>query len=173
MTQPLLEVNLAMEREQDAVRAFLYAVTRDRDVVDELQQEVAVEALRSYHRYDPARPLAAWLIGIARNVVLRWRQESSRARRVLAPETVELIAAAAEEVCDEVHEQRRHLVDCIAALPDRVRSLLEMRYFTNLPMTDIAARLGRNLAEIEMSLVRLRRALRRCVERRIKDAGVP
>src|SRR5262249_50865945 len=43
------------------------------EIASELLVEVTGRALRNSSNYDPSRPPIAWLLGIARNVVLEWK----------------------------------------------------------------------------------------------------
>ena len=55
----------------------------------------------------------------------------------------------------------------VAALPEASRRLVALRYEEGLGAKDIAARVGRTPAAIDMALSRIRRLLRDCIERKI------
>ena len=56
---------------------------------------------------------------------------------------------------------------CLAVLPNRGRKLLHQRYFDDLSPGTIASHLGLSSNQIRQSLLRLRRELLECIERRL------
>ena len=47
---------------------------------------------------------------------------------------------------------------------------MEMKYLQGLRIADIATQMNRNVAAIEMTLVRTRRALRECIDQQMQKA---
>lgn len=70
-----------IEAEVESLRATLTVYARRGGLpdADDLLQDVVVEALRHADRLDPQRPIRAWLLGIAANLVRR--QQVDRTRR--------------------------------------------------------------------------------------------
>ena len=154
--------------EEDAVvRAYVYAVTRGHRETQDVIQEVWRVVCRKIGEYDERKPFRAWVLGITRLQVLKWRQGVARSREVLAPDILELLAATAAEERQELDLRRQYLLKCLERLPDNSRNILHMKYFDGLKSVMIAARLNRSLAAVEMTLVRVRRVLRQCIEEKI------
>ncbi len=63
------------------------------------------------------------------------------------------------------------LRQCLGELHKRARQMLQLRYAQALPIRRIAERRGQSTAAVEMALVRVRRGLRECVERKLARAG--
>ena len=116
-------------------------------------------------------PLGLLDKGIARLEALKWRQRLARRREVLSPEAIDLLHAAGqdedEDEADPFADRRERLPACVAALPEASRQLLALRYEEGLGAKDIAGRVGRTPAAIDMALSRIRRLLRVCIERQI------
>src|SRR5688500_9344919 len=53
------------------LRAYVYAMTRDPTLVDDILSDVAVEIARNWNSYDRARPFGPWARGVARRVALK------------------------------------------------------------------------------------------------------
>lgn len=157
---------------QRVLRAYVQAATRDVHETDDLLQQVGHELWERFDEYDPSRPFGAWAMGYARIQVLRWRQQRARSSKVkpLSQAAIEAVAAAAEGFAAEPDDRPALLAACLQRLEAKVRKLLELRYMTGLPIKEIADQLGRQVAAVEMALVRARRALRECVERKLKSA---
>jgi RNA polymerase sigma-70 factor (ECF subfamily) len=61
------------------------------------------------------------------------------------------------------------LARCLRELPDLQRRTVEMHYLEGRPCERIAARTKRRVEAVYMSLSRIRRRLKECVERRLAD----
>jgi RNA polymerase sigma-70 factor, ECF subfamily len=155
------------------LRTYLWCATRDPHATDDLLQNVWKTLWIKLDRYDPARPFIAWAMGIARIEVLRWRQAHARSREVLSEASLDRIAATVEEHAGDIAALQRHLDTCLKKLPKRSRGVLRLFYADRLRIADIAARLQRTVGAVEMQLVRLRRALRDCIEERIAAEDRP
>ena len=61
---------------------------------------------------------------------------------------------------------------CIDRLQPAHRQLVDLRYHSGTPVKNIAAKLARSAASISMSLMRIREALQKCVQRRLETSRV-
>ena len=156
---------------EPVLKAYLLAATGDMHAADDLLQEVSSVLWEKLDQYDEQRPFRPWALGVARLEVLKWRQRLARSREVLSAEALGALADTAAESAEEIDERLVHLRRCVERLQAKTRHLLRLRYWQALPIRQVAERLGRSVAAIEMALVRARRRLRRCVERRLDKAG--
>lgn len=156
--------------EEDALlRAYVYAVTRSHSDADDILQEVWRTLLVKIDQYDDSRPFRPWAMGVARLQVLKWRQARGRSREISSPEVLDLLAATAEEHADEIDVRLSFLEACMGRLTVACRNIMEMKYLHGMHIADIATRVGRNVAAVEMTLVRARRALRECIDQRMQE----
>lgn len=153
------------------LKAYLLAAVRDAHESDDLLQEVSSVLWETFERYDESRPFRAWAMGIARLEVLKWRQRRARSREVLSGEALDALADAASGCAGEAEERRLFLHECLETLSGRVREVVRMRYLDALPVARVAERVAHSVGAVEMALVRARRALRECVERKLGRAG--
>ena len=154
-------------REERFLAAYLLSATGDVHAAEDLLQNVARVLWEKLTEYDESRPFGAWATGVAHLEVLKWRQRVARLRETFSEEAMQLLAETAAEHAVEVNEQYYFLADCLQALGGSARAILEMKYAQDCKIRDIARRLQRSVASIEMILVRSRRALRECIERKI------
>jgi RNA polymerase sigma-70 factor (ECF subfamily) len=152
------------------LRAFLLAGTGNVHDAEDLLQEVSSVLWESFDKFDEARPFRAWATGIAKLEVLKWRQKQARRRLVLSEEAVLALADTALEVGEEADARRVHLPSCLERLGGKAREVVALRYLDGLPIKEIAQRVGKSVASIEMALVRSRRALQECVDRKTRGA---
>ncbi|MCT9934342.1 sigma-70 family RNA polymerase sigma factor [Planotetraspora sp. A-T 1434] len=121
-----------------AVRSYLRRLVPQEDV-DDVLQVVFTEVWRSRSRFDPARSLPAWLLGIAHNRAV----DHLRARR---PQTVPLEAVADPAGPDgridgDELAHRDEVRRALEELPDVQRQAIELAYYGDLTQRQIADRL--------------------------------
>lgn len=153
------------------LKSYLLASTGSSQDAEDLLQEVSAVLWEIFDRYDPARPFRAWAVGIAHLEVLKWRQRRARSREVLSEGAIEALAQSASEQAGESEPNHLFLGSCLQALADPLREILNLRYVESLPIVRIAERVGKTVGAIEMTLVRIRRALRECVDRKALEQG--
>ena len=135
---------------------------------DDLAQEALIEAFKSSHTYDPRRgDLRSWLGGIVRNRVRRTWQESKREqkRQERARFDLQRVAAEAETPTDvslDPHVDALRL--CMEKLPENGGRIIRAHYGEGLSCPEIADRLKMSVSAVYVTLHRVRRALRQCVE---------
>lgn len=153
----------------ETVRRFVARRVSDPELAADLTAAVFLAAIDKAAGYRPGRgSAAAWLIGIARNVVAdefrsQFRQQRLHRRvagqRLLDADSVERI----EERIDAERETRR-LYAALATLKEKDRALLEMVAVDGLSVSDAAAALGLEPGAARVRLHRSRRALQARLE---------
>jgi RNA polymerase sigma-70 factor (ECF subfamily) len=128
------------------------AVTGDRDSALEAVQEGFADALRNAPQWQGRGPLAGW---VWRCVVNRSRK--ARPRRALAP-----WAEDARNGTDEGGDVELRVR--LAALPERQRLVVFLRYFADLEYREIAAALGIEVGTVSATLHSAHAALREALE---------
>ena len=155
--------------EEDSVlRAYVYAATRSPSDADDVIQDIWRTLTTKLAQYDDSRPFRPWAMGVARMQVLKWRQEKGRSKEIAASDVLDLLATTAEEHADEIDVRLSFLEGCLSQLTIACRNMMEMKYLSGFKIAEIATRMGRNVAAVEMTLVRARRALRECIDQRMQ-----
>jgi RNA polymerase sigma factor (sigma-70 family) len=142
------------------LRGLARALLFDAALAEDAVQETWVAALRRGPQWgsDP-RP---WLAAVTRNLALRLRRgEGRRVLRERAAARPEGLPSTAEIV--EREAARREVVEAVLALEEPCRSAVLLRYLEELPLRQVARRLGVPVetarTRIKRGLARLRRAL--------------
>jgi RNA polymerase sigma-70 factor, ECF subfamily len=165
---------LIREFQRDRLRliAYIRALVGDADLTEDIFQEVSVVVLQKLDDFTAGRDLQAWCRGIARNVILREREKSRRLRTFEGDRILELVDAAFAEQGgpDPIEGRHSQLRACIRSLAAPSRDLLELRYQAGLSLRDVAHRMGRTEAAVQVALSRLRKWLVDCVARRAQEA---
>lgn len=176
-------------RLSDAALVRLFAQSRDAEVFRELVERhgplVLAACRRGLHSHADAedafqatflvlarsagkirsrQSVASWLYGVATRVCLRMRRDSAR-------RSTELLMDAADTTADPLDELlARHdgLVadEELAAMPERLRTPLVLRYLVGKSNAEVAEELGISVAALEGRLKRGKQALRMRLLRR-------
>lgn len=161
-----------VRREQARLRASIRALGVRAEAVDDIAQDVLVIALEKLNEFDRGGDFGAWIRQIARWEVANERRKGSRRNLIVSDSITSLLLELPFEPPDrgdrlEREEEIAALRECVAGLPKHSRELLHLRYFEDLSPGSIASRLGQTSNQVRQVLLRLRRALLGCIERRM------
>ncbi len=150
------------------VRTFLALKAPVPQLVDELAHDTFVFAFRHLDEFRPGTSFRAWVRAIAWNLlraeVQRYAREQRNLNRLAGWQLAEWQAVAHETSASAEAEYLEH---CLAQLDGPLRELIALKYRDDLPTEAIAARLQRSLVWVRVSLFRVRRQLRECIESKL------
>ena len=161
-----------VKEHQSGLRAFIRALGTDEAWVDDLAQEAFIVAYRRLDQFEPGTDFGKWLRSIARFLVANERRKEVRRCRLLPFAIVDVLLESESEdtvepaVADLVQAMR----ECVDQLPARSRDLLQQRYAANDNATAVARRLGINADAVRQQLLRIRVAVKECIEK--KTGGI-
>jgi RNA polymerase sigma-70 factor (ECF subfamily) len=125
-----------MDRYKGPLYGFLNRRVGDA-AADDLFQESWLRVVRARDRFDPRRRFSTWVFQIANNLCRdRWRRGAveTRHRESLAGSQ----ASGAERAAAPSVETQLEMRQRLEALPERLREVLVLRYYQQLPERDIA-----------------------------------
>lgn len=153
-------LHLAYERFGSLVFTYCVRSLGNRGDAEEATQDTFVSAWRSRSGFDPERgSLAAWLLAIARFRVLDLQRRRARVVEQ-AP-----AAEAAPDTADVTDQLAHQLIVARALdeLPQRVREVIQLAFWSECSHSEIADRLGLPLgtvkSDVRRALIHLRRVL--------------
>lgn len=126
---------------------------------EDLVQETMLRAFQNIHRYQPDRPFAAWLFTIATRLAI------SQYRRRKTPSDIEglsLADAKARDPHDQAvrKEQRNSLWDLAEKTLSRDQfDSLWLKYAEDMPVSEIAAAIGKTQIHVKVLLHRARKKM--------------
>ncbi len=148
-----------------SITPYLRALARRAGLAPDDCNDAVQDILLTIHAvrrtYDPGRPFAPWLVGVARHRL--GTQLRSRARRFAreAELTLEHEATlAAETVSFEMRDESRRLRAAVAKLPAVQRQAIELLKFKELSLAEAAASTGRTEGALKVSVHRAIKSLR-------------
>ncbi|MDX3321205.1 RNA polymerase sigma factor [Streptomyces sp. ME03-5684b] len=149
----------------DAVLGFVTRRTACPQVAADLTADIFVAALQAAGQYDPRRGApAAWLYGIARNVLAsRYRGsalEQHAVARLNGHRLLDEEDIAALEARIDAERAARELVERHSGLSEPLREILDLVAVDGLTPREAAQALGLNRATVRSRLHRAKRLLR-------------
>ena len=155
------------------VRTFLALKAPVPQLVDELAHDTFVFAFRHLAEFQPGTSFRAWTRAIAWNLlraeVQRFARERANLDRLTA---LQLIDWQADAVEADLPPAGEHLSACLDLVEAPLREMLTLKYRDGHATDEIAARLKRSLVWVRVSLFRVRKQLRDCIEARM-DRRLP
>lgn len=141
-------------------------VVGDRELAEEVVQDVFQAVWQSAGGFQPGASVSAWLIGITRHRAI----DATRSRRFRARQREDLLGDERAGQVVFAHESpadalalRAVVRGALAALPAAQRQAIELGYYGGLTHTEIAARLGEPVGTVKsrmrMGLGKLRELL--------------
>ena len=156
-----------VRRYQGDVRMIVSRWIQCPATADDLAQDVFVAAYQSLSSFDYRGSMRAWLIGIAKNKVkLSLRAQARRRNHELSLFQCQIQQWKAQELEREMLEETSEqgsLRTCMEKLAPESRRLIEQHYFDGKPLESIARESNRTSGSLRMMLMRIRKALAKCI----------
>jgi len=160
------EVERLVQLHQGAVRGFLAYLGCPPDRVDDLVQDVFLSFLSARFEDRGEASTRAFLRRIARNLFLKTMRRERRQVALADPVGAEVAWEQFEDE-DGGTGYLDALKRCLEHLGPRPLEILRMRYESRVRLSSVAKRLGMTESGVKSVLVRSKRKLRDCVERRL------
>ena len=154
-------------------RLYRFACIRlggDDQAAEDVVQTTLIRAVRKLHTFRGEAALFTWLCTLCRREIAAWLQRAGRAGEVsladdlpvvkLALEVAARMAVADPESEAGRRELSRRVQITLDQLPGRYGQVLEWKYIQELPVDEIASRLGIGYKAAESLLTRARQAFR-------------
>ena len=157
-----------VERHGAPIFAYLRRIARSRETAEDLFQETWIRVVRYCGGYRAGRGVRPWLYRIALNVARDHLRRETAARRGGAAWRVEMPDEVAAEPAElqpgEAAERAGALRRAVDTLPAKFREAVELRYFQDLPLEEVARVLRRPVGTVKSRLSRGLRMLEKELE---------
>jgi RNA polymerase sigma-70 factor (ECF subfamily) len=153
-----------VKRHQDAVSKWMWRFTRDRVILEELVQDVFIEAWVSLSRFKGESAFRTWLFTIATRVGYRyWRKKAKDVALTTEAADRLMIDDGEKEITPS--EAAEALYGLLSGLPPRDRLVLTLMYFEEMDTKEIARMTGWTRSMVKVQAYRARNKLRKLLER--------
>jgi RNA polymerase sigma-70 factor (ECF subfamily) len=153
---------------QGRVLSFVITLLPNWNEAEEVVARTSVVLWKKKDDFDPNRDFVRWACGIAYRQTLIYLRERRRNHLTMSVDVLERIAQVRISR-DEILEQRRSaLQGCLNKLAKSDRKIIDAYYSCKRKTAaEVGAELGRPTNTILKALIRIRRALHRCIDRSV------
>lgn len=151
-------------------RVFAYIVTLLPQWTDaeEVLQRTSIALWQEFDQFDPTRDFVRWACGVAHRQTLNYRRQQARRQRIFSEDVLEQLSHTRLARSSLLEERRLAMDDCVAELSQSDREIIEHYYYQGRKTAaQVAGELGRPANTILKALIRIRKALHRCVDEAI------
>lgn len=163
-------VALLITTHDEMVFAYCVRMLRDRDLAEDVAQQVFTEAYRDIHRFRRESSLRTWLIGIARHRCGDAIKSQNRrsAKIELNPDTVTDHVDPASTQTEQLDRARlaAALEDCLGELSEEIRATILLRFLSEMTYEEMSKELGKKADTLCVRVARALPLLKDCLERK-------
>jgi RNA polymerase sigma-70 factor (ECF subfamily) len=148
----------AFQENAARIYSFIYAKVGNREAAEDLTSQVFLKAARWLAEDRSADSIRAWLYTTARSTIVDYWREQSRCPSVPLDDLAEDLFCGMDGA-EEVRRTRERALRLLAALPEREREVLRLRYLHGYTAAEIGQALGLTAGNVRVLQLRgLRRA---------------
>ena len=152
---------------QNRLYAYVYSLVGDHSRAADVVQETNLVLWRKLDEFQPDRAFLPWAFAVARFQVLAHLRDHQRDRLLLDAELAEQLSGEAERHAEQVDSIQTALRPCLQELSPTHRELIEHRYVRSQSVAEVAAAVSRTVGSVKVALLRIRRQLADCVQKRL------
>ena len=152
---------------QNRLYGYVFSLLGDHSRAADVVQETNLVLWRKIDEFQQDKPFLPWAFAIARFQVLAHLRDRKRDKVLLDANLAEKLSAEAEQQAGHMDTIRDALRPCMQGLTTTNRELIEKRYFRALSIAEIASAVDRSMGSIKVALLRIRRQLGECVQKRL------
>ncbi len=156
---------------QNRLYGYVYSLLGDHGRAADVLQETNLVLWRKLDEFAPNREFLPWAFTIARYQVLASIRDHKRDRVLLDAELAEKVAAVAERESSKLDGVQAALRVCVEELSIPNRELIRRRYTQSESIADLAGAMDKTQSAIKVSLLRIRRRLADCIQKRLAAEG--
>lgn len=158
-----------VERYKRKVFNMAYSLTLNRDVADDLAQEVFIKAYYALPKFKHKAAFSTWLHRITINRVRDYLRSASRMKQVSLEDTLREVPAHKDEMLqrernEELARRKTIVHKAIAALPEKYRIILSLRDIQGLSYEEISRVLDISPGTVDSRLHRARKILKKKIK---------
>lgn len=145
---------------------FIGTLLRHWEDAEDVLQLTSIVLRNKFDQFNPSLDFFHWACGVAYRQVLHFRGKQARRKQVYREIALKKLAETQFARSDLLENRRVMLKDCVAKLAPSDREIVDRYYYQGRKtVAEVAAELSRPTNTVLRALVRIRRALRVCVDR--------
>jgi RNA polymerase sigma-70 factor (ECF subfamily) len=164
---PFIEL---LSANQNRLYGYLYSLVLNFDDAEDLYQEVATLLWKKFDQYEPNTDFGRWAIRVAHLTVKNFIRRRRRSKVMYSDEVLDQVMENQSAITTTAMVERTEaLAICMERLSRSDRALVESCYGGEMTIRDVARRDGRSPDAVYAALYRVRKALFKCIELRIRS----
>jgi len=163
-TKDFLELLTTHER---SLALYVHGLVPRDSAAEDILQQTKLLLWKHFDDFELGTHFLAWARKIAFHQILTHRRHKKREHLPLDEVSLEALGAAVSELACETSARQDALRHCLTRLPTEHRQLVQLRYFDDLEIEQIAERVTRTEAAVYRALSRIRMNLMECVQKQI------
>lgn len=128
----------------EAINKYLFCLTHNKDIAEELTQEIFYKAVKNINTYNGKCKMSVWLCQIAKNL---WYDEYRKNKKIIFVEENEINEIKDLENVEDIvilRDERDKLYKEMQKLDEKTREVVYLRIEGNLSFKEIGDILGKN-----------------------------
>ena len=155
----MTDFDRAYRENAELVYRYVFSLTRNADLAEEVTQQTFYEAIRHPGNYRGEAALSTYLCGIAGNLMKKELSRRARENHVPIEEMTDLPEEGSAEDAAMGNLSRQELFRRIHALPEKTREVVYLRLSGELPFSEIGAILGESETWARVTFYRAKQKL--------------
>ncbi len=152
-------------KSRDRIAAATWLIVRDTQASEDIFQNVVIKAITKDVSFDNDGALVSWAFISARREGIDWLRKHKKETVGIEPDLIALLERDwSTESVDTGDSRMNALRKCVASLPEKSKTLLQLRYFDGFSCQEVADQLGSGLNAIYKQISRVHFGLRECIE---------
>lgn len=164
-TTIFLELLTAHER---SLALYVHGLVPRDAAAEDILQQTKLLLWKHFDDFQIGTNFLAWARKVAFHQILTHRRQKKREHLCLDEEALEALGHAVSELAEAPSQRQEALRDCLVKLPTEHRQLVQLRYFDELEIDQIAERVQRTEAAVYRALSRVRMTLMECVQQQME-----
>ena len=152
---------------QNRLYGYIFSLVGDHHRAADILQESNIVLWRKSSEFRPGSDFIHWAFAIARFQVMANLRDKGRDRCVFDEELIELVSSELGNAAGNFDSMREALRRCLAKLPIKSRNLIDLRYFQEFSIKQVADEMNQSAVATKVALLRIRKGLRACVDREL------
>ncbi|MCX6856642.1 MAG: sigma-70 family RNA polymerase sigma factor [Verrucomicrobia bacterium] len=150
-----------------ALSLYVHSLVPRDSAAEDILQQTKLLLWKHFADFELGTNFLAWARKVAFHQILSHRRQKKREHLPLDEVTLEALGAAVSELASDIPQRHEALRHCMARLPVEHRQLVQLRYYEDLEIEQVAERVNRTEAAVYRALSRVRMTLMECVQKQI------
>jgi RNA polymerase sigma-70 factor (ECF subfamily) len=150
-----------------ALSLYVHSLVPRDSAAEDILQQTKLLLWKHFADFELGTNFLAWARKVAFHQILSHRRQKKREHLPLDEVTLEALGAAVSELASDIPQRYEALRHCMARLPVEHRQLVQLRYYEDLEIDQVAERVNRTEAAVYRALSRVRMTLMDCVQKQI------